>query len=432
MRVIRALLLAIMLTVAPTAPPASADSPATSSQIALDWNLNAVNAVRAARTMDGVAPGSTPRLLYQAEGLVYMSYVQAAEYDAVMKISHRYLLYHHFEAAAGHASVEAALVAAAYNTLVFYLGDSGGVLAAKYSSAIAALPADEETMRGISVGEAAAADIEQLRANDGRNSPVSDSCPRTTTAGVWQCAPPPSVQTEQTPWLATMQPFMLIDSSQFRAPAPPAIDSTQFLTERDETRDLGAAASTVRTPDQTSIATFWNANAVSLYGKTLRDAAIQYNLDLVDTVRLMAAGIMVSTDAGIACFDSKYHYRFWRPITAIRADGEPADATWSPLLTTPNHPEYPAQHGCATSSFMQAIAATLGTNNFNLTIFGAPVTGTALVPRVYGTPQQVDHDIQIARVAGGLHYRNSVVQGQNLGHSVATWTLDRFFLPGDD
>lgn len=141
---------------------------------------------------------------------------------------------------------------------------------------------------------------------------------------------------------------------------------------------------------------------------------------------------MVSTDAGIACFDSKYHYRRWRPITAIRADGDAADASWSPLLTTPNHPEYPAQHGCATSSFVQAIAATLGTTNIGLTIYGAPVTGSVLGPRTYATPADIDSEIQNARVWGGPHYRNSVIKGQDLGHAVAAWTLERFFLPGDD
>ena len=214
-------ILGLILTVALTIPTPAAAAPPVSPQVALDWNLNAVNAVRAARTMDGVAPGGAPRALYQTEGLLYMSYVQAAVYDATMKVSHRYLLYHHFSAAAGHASVEAAVVAAYYNTLVFYLGDPTGALAAKYTAGIAALPADDHTTRGIEVGEAAAADIERLRANDGRNGPISDACPTKSTPGAWQCPPLPSLQSKQTPWIAVMQPFTLASDSQFRAPAPP-------------------------------------------------------------------------------------------------------------------------------------------------------------------------------------------------------------------
>ena len=109
----------------------------------------------------------------------------------------------------------------------------------------------------------------------------------------------------------------------------------------------------MRTADQQAVAWFWNANAINQLNQTLRDAAVQHHMDLVDTVRLLAMGDMVSTDAGIACFDSKYHYLLWRPVTAIRADGNPADATWSPLVTTPNHPEYPSQHGCVTAALAE-------------------------------------------------------------------------------
>jgi hypothetical protein len=382
--------------------------------------------------MDGVVQGGTPRPLYQAEGLLYVAYVQAAVYDAVMKVSHRYALYHHFSAPAGNASTEAAVIAAAYTTLVFYLGDPGNTLAAKYAGAIAALPKDRQTLRGIEVGEAAAADIEQLRAADGRNAAVSDACPTDTTPGAWQCAPPPSIQSEQTPWLAMMQPFLLTAGSQFRAPAPPVVGSAQYMTDFNETKTFGAANSTVRTADETATALFWNANAIAQFNQTLRDAAVQHNLDLIDTVRLLAAGIMVSTDAGIACFDSKYHYLFWRPITAIRADGVTADATWTPLVTTPNHPEYPSQHGCATSALMQTLAAVLGTNEINLTVFGGPPSGTVLVPRTYSTPQDVETELVNARVWIGFHYRNSVIQGENIGNAVAGWTLARFFQPLED
>ena len=153
-------LVAITLALVSIAPAPAAASTSLSPQTALDWNLNAVTAVRAARTLDGVAQGGAPRPLYQAEGLLYMAYVQSAVYDAVMKISHRYALYHHFSAPAGNASADAAVIAAAYTTLVYYLGDPNNSLAAKYAAAIAALPQDVQTLRGIQVGQAAAADIE--------------------------------------------------------------------------------------------------------------------------------------------------------------------------------------------------------------------------------------------------------------------------------
>jgi hypothetical protein len=435
-RIVRALLVGLALAMTSIAPSTvAASTTALSSQVALDWNLNAVNAVRAARTMDGVPAGGTPRPFYQPEGIVYMSYVQAAVYDAVMKITHRYQLYHHFSVGAGNASPEGAVIAASYNTLVFYLGDPGGVLNAEYNASIAALAAGKKTTRGIAVGEAAAADIEQLRAGDGRNAAISDACPTATvppTPGAWLCAPPPSLQSEVVPWIANMQPFLINRSSQFRAPAPPALDSTQYAADLAETKAYGAVNSSVRSVEQTNVAWFWNANAINQYNQTLRGVAVQHNMDLVDTVRLLAMGELMSADAGIACFDSKYHYLFWRPVTAIRADGIAADAAWTPLVVTPQHPEYPSAHGCLTSAVEGVLVNVLGTTNLNVTIPGAYGGLTTLtVSRTYATAQELDTELVNARIWIGFHYRNSVHAGEAIGHSVVDWSVQRFFLPGD-
>ncbi len=421
-----ALVLAAFAAAATNAGATRMSNVPVSAQVALDWNANAVAAVRAAKTLDGVPLGSPPRPLYQTEGLLYMSYVQAAVYDAVMRIAHRYEPYHHFKAQADHASLQAAVIAASYNTLVFYLGDPGGVLAAKYAAAIAALPADATTARGIAVGQAAAADIAALRANDGRNASVSAPYGQGPLApGVWVFPPPPSLQSAQTPWLAFMQPLLLTSSAQFRAPPPPALSSAQYATDLNETEAYGALNSTVRTPDQTAIAWFWNANAINQLNQTLRDAATQHGMDLVDAVHLLAMGEIVPTDAGIACFESKYHYLFWRPITAIRnadIDGNAAttaDPTWSPLVTTPNHPEYPSQHGCVTSALAQVLAHALGTDAIDVTILGAQGgAGTLTTSQHFATVQDLNSQLVNARVWIGFHYRNSVVVGEDLGTAV--------------
>src|SRR5262249_22315826 len=156
--------------------PVAAATTIPSSNVALDWNEIAVNAIRVAQTSDGIPPGAAARPLYQTEGLLYTAYVQAAVYDATMKISHRYQPYHDFEVTATDASLDAAVIASAYNTLIFYLGDPSGALGTSYAAAIAALPDDETADRGIAVGRAAAAAIEELRANDGRNAPASGAC----------------------------------------------------------------------------------------------------------------------------------------------------------------------------------------------------------------------------------------------------------------
>ncbi len=429
-------------TVGASAKPPGSD---VASTVALQWNANAVAAVRAATTMNQPPPNATSRSLYQTEGLLYMSYVQAAVYDAATKIGHRYVPYHHFSAGAGSASIEAAVIAAAYNTLVDYLGHTS-TLDGQYAASIAALPDDENTARGIAVGEAAAADIEALRANDGRNaaSPSPDVGTPTdpVQAGVWVWPPAPSLQIDQTPWMAGMQPFMLESTSQFRAPHPSALTSAQYATDLNETKASGSnlPANDPNDPRR-GTAFFWNANAINQLNQSLQNLATQHNMDLLDTVRLLAAGNMVSTDAGMACFDSKYTYRFWRPITAIRnadLDGNPAtaqDTIWSPLVTTPNHPEYPSQHGCVTSALAQVFANAVGTTNINATIPGATGGGTTLTTsRTYATVQDLMDELVNARVWIGFHFRSSVIAGENLGTSVANWELQRNFLPtnGED
>ena len=411
---------------------------ATAPQVALDWNSYAVDAVRAARTLDGVPPGGAPRALYQIEGLIYMAYVQAAVYDAVTKIEHRYRPYHHFEVGAGNASTQAAVASAAYSTLVHYLGDPSGTLAGHYAASIAALPDDKTTTRGVAVGAAAAADIEQLRAGDGLDASTAVfGAPFTydaSNAGQWQVVPPFVAVGAQTPWVAFVRPFMLQSASQFRAQPPPALGSARYAADFNETKDYGSATSAVRTPDQTAVARFWNANVISQQNQVYRDVAIQHGMDLVDTVHLMAMGSLTNADTGIACFDSKYTYLFWRPYSAIRnadLDGNAAttaDPAWSPLLGTPNHPEYPAAHGCLTSSLADVLANALGTQEIDVTVWGATGGGTTLTTqRHFADTQQLKDEIVNARVWAGLHWRNSVLAGEGIGDAVAGWSLDRYF-----
>jgi hypothetical protein len=429
-----ALVLAVFAAATTHARAVKTSQAPVSAQVALDWNATAVAAVRAARTLDGVPPGAPPRALFQPEGLLYLSYVQAAVYDAVTHLDHRYQPYHRFQATPSNASLQAAVIAASYHTLVFYLGDPGGVLATKEAAAIAALPADASTAHGIAVGEAAAADIEALRANDGRNAIISTPYGQGPAApGVWVFAPPPSLQAAQTPWLAFLRPWTLTSAAQFRTPPPPALDSAQYATDLNETRAYGAVTSAVRTPEQTAIAYFWNANVINQYNQTLRDVATQHGMDLVDAVRLLAMGMLVTADAGIGCWDSKYTYQFWRPVTAIRTDATAPDPTWSPLVTTPNHPEYPSAHGCVTSALAAVVAHALGTDAIDVTIPGAQGGATTLTTtRHFATVQELENQIIDARVWIGFHYRNSVVVGEGLGAAVADWALQRSFLPGDN
>jgi len=398
---------------------------------ALTWNSIAVNAVRSA-VITGDGP---PRPVLQAEGRVYTAYVQAAVYDAVTMIEGRYVPYHDFSADADGASPEAAVAAAARTTLDYYLPDQAASVDTQYAAYLASLP-NAGKAAGVAVGEAAAKDIIAFRANDGRNAPTATygdpNLP--VVAGQWQVVPPAT--TAATPWLAFMRPFMLESPSQFRLAPPPGLGSKRYADDLNETRAYGAQNSAQRTTEQSATAYFWNANAINQGNQAFRDVATQHGLDLVDTVRLLAMGELVEADALIACFDSKYHYLFWRPYTAIRhadIDGNSAteaDPSWLPLLNTPNHPEYPAAHGCGSGALAEIVAKALHTRRIDLTVWGATNGGTTLTTtHHFETVKDLDREVVNARVWIGFHYRDSGLAGVKLSREVAHWTLQRYFRP---
>ncbi|MDX6630957.1 MAG: hypothetical protein QOH00_3203 [Gaiellales bacterium] len=398
-----------------------------SAQVALDWNINAVNTIRAATTtIDGPS-----RPLYQTEGLIYLSYVQAAVYNADVAIEGRYQPYGFSLFSPPGASPAAAVAAAAHDVLAYYFPDQKAALDALYATSLTSIPDGAAKTGGISVGQAAAMGVIAIRANDGRNAATAVyGAPGPVVAGHWQVVPPATVA--QTPWVAFMHPFLLRNASQFRPGPPPDLNSRSYKRDLAETQAFGAKASTahttlMRTQAQTDTAYFWNANVISQYGQALRDVAVAHGLDLSDTTRLLAMGSLVVTDAGIACFDAKYTYQFWRPYTAIRSTTDP---DWLPLLNTPNHPEYPGAHGCVTSALAQVVAHALGTDRIDVDIAGAQGGLTTLTTtRHFRTVNDIESQIVDARVWIGFHFRSSTIAGLELGNQVASWTLTRYFRP---
>ena len=377
---------------------------------------------------------------FQIEGLVYMAYVEAAEYNAVTAISGRYTPYDSTLTAPAGASPRAAVAAAAYTTLAYYFPTLAASWVSTYTDylnvTLAQVP-EQARLAGIAVGAAAASQLIASRFGDGRNAPATAAfgvAPQ--PLGTWVFAPPPSAQSAQTPWVAAMKPFMLTSADQFRSPPPPAIGSPEYAAGLNEVEAMGGTTSSARTPAQTATAQFWNANTVNQYNQVFRDVATNHGLDLVDTVRLFAMGDMVGADAGIACMDSKYHYLLWRPVTAIRnadLDSNPtttANATWSPLLTTPNHPEYPSAHGCVSSAVMGVLASVLKSQTINIDVPGATGGGTTLTTtQHFDTAQDLLQNVADARVWAGLHYRFSTTAGVNLGAQVSHYDLQHNFEP---
>jgi PAP2 superfamily len=393
----------------------------------LDWNATAVATVR------GAMPAK-----YQLESDLYMAYVQASVYDAVVKIAGRYEPYHDFTSPIPRrgASVPAAVAAAAYTALAYYFPPQQATLQATYTAYLAGLPADGQAA-GVAIGQAAANDIIAARTGDGRDAAISTPYGAgPLTAGVWVFAPLPSLQSAQTPWLAFMRPFTLQAPWQFRVGPPPRLTGSRYARDLGETQAYGSATSTLRTLEQTAVAQFWNANATSQTNIMIAGVVNAHGMDAVDAARSFAIADIVDTDAGIACWDSKYHYQLWRPVTAIQhadIDNNPAttaDTTWTPLLTTPNHPEYPAAHGCVTAAESELLTSILHTRNIQVDYQGAVGGASTLTTtRHYATAADLREEIVNARVWAGLHYRNSGIAGVHLGRAVARYTLDHYFQP---
>jgi PAP2 superfamily len=397
------------------APAAIAQNPVT------DWNSIGVTAARGSTEPGSATAGGTG---------IYLAYMQLAVYNAVNAIDGRFEPYKYSLTVPAGASEEAAAIEAAYRTLLYLLPDRAAFLNAQYASSLGAIPNGLEKTNGQIVGLASANALIALRAGDGRGANVPYTFPSTPVAGVWILTP--GATAPQTPWVGQMRPFTFDDPAQFLPDEPPPdLLSYTWADDYNQVKTLGAANSTVRTPKQTEIGLFWTDHTTTQYARMLRTKAAETNLSLVETARLFAMAYAAEADALIGCFNAKYHFSFWRPVTAIRngnIDGNPetvADRNWSPLATTPSHPEYPAAHGCLTGALTDILKGYFGSPNLQVSVSSA-VTGTT---HNFSSVSEWQSEVESARIYAGFHYHHSVVQGAVLGHRVAQHVLVNYFGP---
>ncbi len=365
-----------------------------------------------------------------AQSLIAIAFAQAAVYDAVVAIAGGYQPYKLNLTPRPTASVDAAVATAAHDVLIHYFPAQQAALDTDYAYALAAIPDGAAKTDGIAVGQEAAAGIIDLRQGDGLEANIGFTMPA-PAPGVWQL---PAGVAPQTPWVSKLRPFMLERPDQFRPGPPPDLTSQEWAAEYNEVKTIGRSDSPYRTAEQTDVARFWSTNPIPQYNTAFKQFTLDRGLNAVQAARLFAIGNLVGADALIACFDAKYHYLFWRPQFAIPlgdTDGNPdtvGDPTWKPLLATPNHPEYPAAHGCLTSAEAEVFTAFLDTNRIDIDLMST-VPNLAHPTRHYERVTDLVGEIVNARVWGGIHYRESVVKGVDLGRKVAHWTLQRYFLP---
>jgi hypothetical protein len=394
---------------------------------------------------------------FQNEGLIYMAYVSAAVYNATVAINGRYQPYGTPILAPHGASTDAAIVEAAYDTLVHYFPAAVATLYPLYTEALALIPDGSAKANGQGVGLTAATSIITRRSGDGRLTPIGVTSTFPTLApgpGVWRLTPA-AYAPPQTPWVANVLPFVLQSAEQYLPEPPPSLQSDEWVDAFTNIKAYGSLSSAVRTADQTAVAKFWTANVIRQYNRVVRDIADARHMSLVKTARLAAMVNVIGADAQISVMYAKYHYLFWRPVTAIDPtsvspagdgfgpipgydDGNPATpelAGWRPLIATPNHPEYPAAHGSLTSAMAEVLSEFLDTDRLDIDIHGFDATGAAGnldAVQHFKQPSDLREQIIDARFWAGLHYRFSSKAAVRLGREVARYDLAHAFREIED
>ena len=395
----------------------STQAQATADTYVVEWNEVAMRAF----TASGLSP---------AEAFPALAQVGIAVYDSVVAVRGTYEPFAVHAQALPGTSAEAAVVSAAYRALsrVFPWQDAS-ILAPAYLASMATIPEGSSKEKGIALGRDVADELFRERSRYGFQPSLTDPTPSTPGIGVWvPTAPVPPIG----PTLGRVQPFGMESVRDLIPNGPPALSGAEWAAEFNEVKAIGARNSTTRTPEQTLAARFWAEAPIQQaelsYRKFMRDR----ELDVVEAARLMAMLSVTRANAAIACWQAKYLYDFWRPVTAIPAgdsDGNAetvGDPSWLPLLpVTPNHPEYPSAHSCVTPATARVIASFLGSENISLTMPSL----TGLGDRYYPTMQSLITEVGEARIWGGIHFRSAIEDGTRIGMRTADYVLCRYFRP---
>ena len=360
--------------------------------------------------------------------------VQLAVFEAVNAIEGDYEPYlDGLIVAPPGASADAAAIAAAHRTLVTLRPGSAASLDAARAASLAAIPDGTAKDDGIAVGESAAAAMLLLRTGDGWDAVV----PYTpgTEPGDWQPTPPAFAPAAFAQW-SQVTPFGLADGSQFRLPPPPALHTGNYALNYVEVMLVGRVDSPFRPQDRTDVALFYAAaTPVQVWNSAARQASLAQGKTLSENARTFALLGMAIADATVAVFDTKYHYSFWRPVTAIRAgeadgnDRTDADPDWLPLVTTPAFPSYPSAHGTLSGAARATLERAFGKNGHAITLTHPDQPAIVLN---YTSFLQISDDIDDARVYGGIHFRSDQEAGARQGRHVGQYILRNYLRSPDD
>lgn len=389
-----------------------------------DWNRILLDAL--------IAPPAVPAPLAQRTAAI----VQAAVFDAVNGIERRYTPVHVMAEAPPGASRRASAVQAAYASLVRLFPAQSSKFEQQRTMSLlgiasgAAAENSESIARGIAWGQTAADAIWTWRLTDGFAN-VPPPFLGALAPGQWRPTPP-AFAAGLAPQLAHLTPWAIDSPMQFRPAGPPSLTSSQYTADFNETKMMGSLSSSSRTDDQTLYVRFWNSTSpAAFFDPVATSLSAERHLTLSENARLLALLNMGLADAVIGCWDAKYAYSYWRPVTAIPlagTDDNPnttADLNWTPVVVTPPFPEYPSAHSCVSGAATRILASYFGEN----TPFSVSSDGMPGVQRFFSGFSAAIEEIKNARVFGGIHFRTACNDGQTLGSAIGDYVLSHALLP---
>jgi hypothetical protein len=385
----------------------------------------------------------------------YYAMVQIAVHDAINSIKPKYERYALLHSRDKEASPDAAVASAAYHVITKLNLQGSFPVAAWYNTSLGTIPDGEAKQRGIALGEAAADAIITKRSGDNflvANSQIS--LPDGTAPGAYRSTLPFSLP--QHPFYlrkaldkwSTLTPFVLLSSSQFRVPPPDPVNSPEYTIDYNEVKTKGGRVGHTRTAEEEQIGKFWVENSTLGWNRMARTLITQKKMDAWRTARLFALMHTAMADASITNFESKYHYFYWRPETAIRLgdqDGNPqtvGDPTWLPgntqapnpqnpafNLYTPPIPDYPSQHANYGGAAGEVMRRFFGTDNVSMSL-----TSTSLpnVTRHYSSLSGAIRDNSLSRIYVGYHFRKAVIEGEIQGLDVGRFVFENSFRESHD
>ncbi len=442
---IRLLVLTACLAVGVSLTGASASAPGSEPNAVIAWNANAGEAVLAACFLGGFAP---------QEARMY-AMMHVAAHDALNAIDRRSRPYAASLNAPPGTSPDAAVAAAARDVLVTVLGSfsfflpadciNGGIASVEsdYAAALAAIPSGPARSQGVALGQAAAAAILALRSGDGFNTPPIDPTYQEGTApGEYRYTP--GTPFAFAPHWGEVTPFVLHDGSQFRPGPPYSLTSHKYAADVNEVKGLGGDGVTTpsaRTDEQTEIALFWVESSPLAWNRLTRSVATAEGIDVWESARLFGLLNLAMADGYIGTFETKYHYRFWRPVTAIRLaaiDDNPAtiaDPTWTPLVQTPPIPDYDSGHAVEGGTAAEVLKQFFKTDEMSISACsftlpaGQTCSDASPTLRHFTSFSQAADENAVSRIYVGFHFRDAVETGTRHGEKIGRRAVNHFLRP---